>query len=363
MAEPTNEVKVPDPQARPDRYDLPPFWHDDGDVILSVIDPDKEKGHQFKVHKVILCLHSPVFRDVEVVCTPNLSEELPIIPLQGDRVEDVRALLVVLYKGFELYVDPKALGFDGALGVLRLAHKYQMDSLTRVVTKLLEKSWVLNHSGHQKLLKSFSRSEREARATKCIKIINMARLTGLSQLLPVAFYELAISNPAEWTERVEGTCLLSSEDWRRLIVGKSRWMQRLNALVYGCLSVGCRIWMSDRLEEYRPSIFTYRNNYTKCTSPGNFKREGYSVCSKLFPTLKSKLADMAFVGSSFPTWCSVLNSSYFAPSCTGCSEWMVYILKNKELELWENVSEDFDVPKVDRKEYLADDRPCQHWVI
>ena len=70
------------------------FWFEDGDIVLSVTEDAVE--HHFRVHRPILTIHSPVFRDMLSIPQPSGGDNLPV-PLKGDSVEDVTALLGRLY--------------------------------------------------------------------------------------------------------------------------------------------------------------------------------------------------------------------------------------------------------------------------
>jgi len=113
---------------------------------------------------------------------------------------------------------------------------------------------------------SSSYSEKDARISKSVKLINAATsLAGISELLPTAFYELASSNPGDWINRCDETFNLSSEDRRPLTIGKAHLQKRLKAVESGCLpSDPCRLWVPDTPEEGRTSIFTSRRTFTQC---------------------------------------------------------------------------------------------------
>jgi BTB/POZ domain len=80
------------------------FWFKDGDTVLSVTEDDVE--HQFRVHRSILIIASPVFRHM-------LRDYQSVVTLSNDSVDDVTALLGALYVGrfvistprFEIYID------------------------------------------------------------------------------------------------------------------------------------------------------------------------------------------------------------------------------------------------------------------
>lgn len=84
-----------------DVFKIPPYWYEDGDIFLLVED-DNQMEHKFRIHRLMLCLHSPVFRDMfSLGENLNVGKEgdIPTVPMKGDSVEDVKELLKVIYKG------------------------------------------------------------------------------------------------------------------------------------------------------------------------------------------------------------------------------------------------------------------------
>jgi BTB/POZ domain len=82
MSEPSPAVKSED------------FWFEDGDIILSITEEGVE--HQFCIHRATLTIASPVFRDMLSMPQPSEGES-PVVPLQGDSVHDLKALICALY--------------------------------------------------------------------------------------------------------------------------------------------------------------------------------------------------------------------------------------------------------------------------
>ena len=70
------------------------FWFEDGDIILSVTE-DGVESH-FCVHRSILTIASPVFRDMlSMPQAPECKNQL--VRLIDDSVKDLKALLGALY--------------------------------------------------------------------------------------------------------------------------------------------------------------------------------------------------------------------------------------------------------------------------
>lgn len=77
-------------------------WMDDGNIIISAGD---DPVYHFKCHKSVLCKNSEVFSEMfGLQLSGDQREGLPVVPLP-DPVNDVRALLDMLY-------DPMCANFD-----------------------------------------------------------------------------------------------------------------------------------------------------------------------------------------------------------------------------------------------------------
>ncbi|KIJ40235.1 hypothetical protein M422DRAFT_68559 [Sphaerobolus stellatus SS14] len=341
-----------------DNYRNPPYWHEDGDIILIAQDT-QGKEYRFRVHRFILCFHSPVFRDMHALGVQTIkAEETPTVPLKDDSVEDVCALLLVLYKGLyysELYANPESLTFDDALGVLRLAHKYQMDQLGLSVVKLLQLSWPLNYGEYKQVIASLSVTEKRKRIYKSVKLMNAARLTECHDLLLPAVFEIANSISDDLSGSIDGL-ELSSEDWRRITKGRASWLRRLKTLESAGIfkEPQAFLWDNSLPAENKLSIFETRNNFSEGTPKCTNLKGTIPFCVSVFSTIKELVGRAVLDGISIPDACGTWTVQKFKPSvggCDGCSKWMVSVIQNKGDELWENVPEDFDFPKVDPKEY------------
>ena len=84
----------PELESSPDPIKSEDFWFDDGDIVLSATKGHIE--HHFRVHRTILTIPSPVFRDMFSMPQPT-KEDISLVPLYDDSVEDLEALLGALY--------------------------------------------------------------------------------------------------------------------------------------------------------------------------------------------------------------------------------------------------------------------------
>jgi BTB/POZ domain len=80
------------------------FWFEDGDIVLSVTEDDIK--YHVRVHRAILTIASPVFRDMFSMPQSPECDSLPV-SLRDDSVDDLRALLGALYD--RRYVEPEVL--------------------------------------------------------------------------------------------------------------------------------------------------------------------------------------------------------------------------------------------------------------
>ena len=115
-----------------------PFTTEDGDVILRVAPDDT-----FRVHKVVLSLASPVFKDLFQTAQPDQLDRgqghLPTIPIT-DPPESVDLLLRFIYPGVipPTITDPITLS-----ALLTIADKYGVQTILPIARERLGKEVVL----------------------------------------------------------------------------------------------------------------------------------------------------------------------------------------------------------------------------
>jgi len=105
------------------------FTTNGGDIILRA-GPEPDSKHDFRVHKVILSLASPVFEDMFGLPQPpdqNLSgeDQLPIVEV-SDPPEVLDKLLRLIYPGVE---PPKIADIPTLTALLSAADKYNITSI------------------------------------------------------------------------------------------------------------------------------------------------------------------------------------------------------------------------------------------
>ncbi|KAJ7221387.1 hypothetical protein GGX14DRAFT_669561 [Mycena pura] len=103
------------------------LWFEDGSIILQA------GSIQYRVHRSILAMHSPVFKDMLAFPQPADSELIdgcPVVRLPDPEAE-VTPFLRALYDPQFFQVFPARTTFAHLFGCLRLGHKYGVDYLRR----------------------------------------------------------------------------------------------------------------------------------------------------------------------------------------------------------------------------------------
>jgi len=190
----------------------PTFWYEDGSVILNV------ETTSFRVHRSILCSYSTVFSDM--FSLPHSSEEVqddcPVVDLP-DQVDDFVCLMQMLYQPFAIPVNParrECTDLTFICRVLRLSTKYIMCVIRQWAIQQMERYFATSLPAYR------DPSKRERLKCKdLVRVINVARETGVPWVLPVAFYQFA-----------EKTCVFSwlgvrrsANTWPRLGCFASRY--------------------------------------------------------------------------------------------------------------------------------------------
>jgi len=109
------------------------FTTDGGDVILRAGSESSSK-HDFCVHKVVLSLTSPVFKDLFRTAQPDEGQGLlPVVPVT-DPPESVDLLLRFIYPGL---VPPATTDLSALSTLLTIADKYAIATVSLIVKQRL----------------------------------------------------------------------------------------------------------------------------------------------------------------------------------------------------------------------------------
>jgi len=114
------------------------FTTDDGDIVLRAsLEPGQQ--HDFRVHKLILCLASPVFKDMFTFPQPpnqtqNEGRQLPIVDIP-ESPEVMDTILRLIYPGVE---PPKIHSLSTVSALLSATDKYNLTSMSHLLRDTLK---------------------------------------------------------------------------------------------------------------------------------------------------------------------------------------------------------------------------------
>ncbi|KIP11099.1 hypothetical protein PHLGIDRAFT_83859 [Phlebiopsis gigantea 11061_1 CR5-6] len=213
---------VSKPMCYPEQHH-PTLYFDDGNVVLSALNKDRERCY-FRVHQSVLCRHSSVFSDMfgmppkrEPTPEGELSESYDgVVHIQmPDSAEEVASLIDVLY-------DPLGTAYKRfspntpvhVHGTLKLAIKYECEALRSRIVENIEADWpqTLTQWDARRQEVMVARSDHylqlngkidgmflDDRLPEPASAIRIASDFGIHSILPAAFYQLSlISTEAEW---------------------------------------------------------------------------------------------------------------------------------------------------------------------
>ncbi|PIL26316.1 hypothetical protein GSI_12072 [Ganoderma sinense ZZ0214-1] len=187
------------------------FWFEDGTIILIA------GNFEFRVYKGILASCSTVFRNMFTFPQPESSStsatssssstsDCPFVHV-ADSPEDIREILRCLMpgKGSSTPFSPDARPtFQAVSACVRLGHKYELDHLLDSALGYLRRYYPTDfntYASHPAPPPSF-------RPVHSIGVVNLARLIGAHDLLPIALYECCALQATELLEgfhRDDGT--------------------------------------------------------------------------------------------------------------------------------------------------------------
>ncbi|TDL16682.1 hypothetical protein BD410DRAFT_901871 [Rickenella mellea] len=205
-----------------DRKRYPTLWFDDGNIVLTT------NVSQFRVHRSLLSMNSPVFADMfSMPQTDRLEdtvEGLPVVEISDDDT-DLTHLLYFFYD-HRYYQGGTETTFEKISGLLRMGTKYQMDDLRNEIIDHLSLAYP---STLEKYLKAVNPKTRLPLFPPFLgqhfAIVNLARETDASILLPAALWRstcMITFDIVEGPEDSTGTkYILFPTDVKRCIQQKS----------------------------------------------------------------------------------------------------------------------------------------------
>ncbi|KAF8512916.1 hypothetical protein JB92DRAFT_2926149 [Gautieria morchelliformis] len=198
------------------------LWFDDGSVVLRAKDPPT----LFRVHRALIARHSEVFRHMFSMPQPEhpveaeVIEGCPVVDLH-DSASDMTSLLRALYDGPN-WGDNGLDDFEAVSGVLRLSHKYMVDSLRAKAIAHLQKAWPVTLKGwdtREEIARWYNGEWNNGggRYPHPTRVIDLARAVNAHSLLPSAFYDISRST---FSVIFESSPSLSQADTQKLALGK-----------------------------------------------------------------------------------------------------------------------------------------------
>ncbi|KAH9835448.1 uncharacterized protein C8Q71DRAFT_765924 [Rhodofomes roseus] len=183
----------------------------------------------FRVHRGVLSAHSEVFQDMLSIPQPESTghgHDVPIVEVT-DAADEMRHLLLVLYYRNEDFRSQKPAIFGVASCLVRLAHKYQIQSVLDDAMGRIKGFYPSDLDDFKKVF------DRQAANTAlihaepdCMEVVKLARLVGDISLLPAAFYRCCQLSPSFLLgKQPDGTFSnshrLPDEDIGRCMAGKA----------------------------------------------------------------------------------------------------------------------------------------------
>ncbi|TFK52477.1 hypothetical protein OE88DRAFT_1627806 [Heliocybe sulcata] len=173
-------------------------WFDDGNIVL-LTDPD---GIAFKVHRGVLSRHSEIFQSMFQIPQPS---DLPLMEtLDGCQVVRMYDLPVELSNLIKTLYDGVSFQYRNAddffylAGILRLSSKYFISHLRLQAIRHLTTVWSYTLRGHDEMVDNALSLPALPHPTISypyvhpLHVVNLARETNVSVVLPSAFYFLSL---------------------------------------------------------------------------------------------------------------------------------------------------------------------------
>ncbi|GJE93505.1 hypothetical protein PsYK624_096640 [Phanerochaete sordida] len=219
----------------------PRLYKATGDLVISAISEDVT--HIFRVHAVVIAEHSPVFSGMLSLPVEDAAAQkydgVPIVHLP-DNAKDVGALLEYLYT-----LESSVLNAAGrtwaaeAYALMAIANKYQVDSVCTALTNCLKAQWPTTlvefiEAKTRKPPSELFYSEAAQSPREPASAIRLATDFNIPEVLPSAYYELAMHDITTGSTNLIRWNLLRPEELLRYYQGKRRLERRFafSAAVY-----------------------------------------------------------------------------------------------------------------------------------
>ncbi|KAI0694429.1 hypothetical protein BC835DRAFT_1349557 [Cytidiella melzeri] len=232
----------------------PELWFEDGNIELIA------EGTSFRVHKSVLAGSSDFFKDMFSLPQPPpeepagevQSEQSEIPRLQtSETAQDLGHFLDVMYNSLKYFQKDSQITFTSLQAVLTLSQKFSSEELRTFAIGRLDAAFPRNFTEWEAISGGDRVQPVIYTDDELILIANMARESGLTDILPVVLYDCC-QQDIDWI--LEGTVgedgrrvELSSENRKSCLQARSKLtaatLQMLRTLAYArdglCDQYGC----------------------------------------------------------------------------------------------------------------------------
>ncbi|EJF58693.1 hypothetical protein DICSQDRAFT_35215, partial [Dichomitus squalens LYAD-421 SS1] len=192
------------------------LWFDDGNLILVA------GNVEFCIYMGPLINSSPVFRDMLSLPQPTSDGEsyaCPVVQVP-DHPNDIRCILQSLIFGNDLRFVAEHPSFDTISSIARMGHEYQIYNAVKYALTYLRCYYPSDYAGW----KQNKRGAPNFRPAHSIGVMNLARLTQTSDIMPAAFWiccNLDIDHLQAGFKRNDGTVeTLSRTDLVNVLIAR-----------------------------------------------------------------------------------------------------------------------------------------------
>ncbi|KAI0094330.1 hypothetical protein BDY19DRAFT_881172 [Irpex rosettiformis] len=235
----------------------PTLYFEDGDIAISATSKAKEYIEFYRIDKIFLARHSPIFKDMLSLGKNNSESHnerydgVPRVHLHDD-AEDVAGFIGALYNMATLPLSKPCRDTPRKVeGIMRLAVKYDVEGIRTVILRHIESEW-------PQTLSEWELLEREKRSFCELKLADpgprnskgavaveppdpaLAVRFGVEfncpKILPAAFYELA-TECSTYSEPVTWDCL-HAPDLLALVKGKQSLARCWSDMAYQISIIG-----------------------------------------------------------------------------------------------------------------------------
>ncbi|KAL1938100.1 hypothetical protein VTO73DRAFT_11929 [Trametes versicolor] len=200
------------------------FWFEDGSIVIV----SRLGDVGFRVYKRLLAEHSPIFRDIFSLPQPNQpavesSWGCPVVVVD-ESPEQLRHLFRVIFPingNINFGKNQRSVSMDALAAVIQLSHKYEIDQLLAQALSILTEYYT-------EVFEDWLNPDRETCLMvndlgDSISAIGLARLTGTSSVLPLAYFHAGRIETKELDEYMRrSVCAnhLMECDYYRILDGK-----------------------------------------------------------------------------------------------------------------------------------------------